>query len=312
MHFCEGMDDSPAMIRLQAKHLQMSLESIADVFRGHDQELIAQVALWVVAGSFILPFNNVIPQYVVKACEAIDVAGLQFIPTYGRPPAFSDDLHEKLSLLCQAIYLENFVFLTHGGAEPTMTAGLEKEFRHRLQVRPGPSPSLIPHPQRFPIGRLSGAVQDMSVDHANAGHSARQGYGSYSQPSSYRRWLSSLSTSSTPSLTSLSEPQLSIWRQSCRQLVCLLDSYSQTLLFNLQRFQELGDKGGAGVIRSSCVCCLAHLAVLCKALGQPETLWDSALERLGELTGDMSMEEFTRLDLLLGVRAISYPPERNS
>ena len=91
----------------------------------------------------------------------------------------------------------------------------------------------------------------------------------------------------------------------------LLDSYSQTLLFNLQRFQELGDKSGAGVIRSSCVGCLAHLAVLCENLcrvehqTQLETLRDSTLERLGELTGDMSMEEFTRLDLLLGVRAAS-------
>ena len=165
----------------------MSLESIADVFKGRDQKLMAQVALWIVAGSFILPFHNVIPQYLMKGCEAIDAAGLQFIPMCGRPPDISEELHEKLSILSHAIYWENFVFLTCGGAEPTMTAGLEKEFRHRLQVRPGSPPSLIPRPQCFPIGRLSGAVQDMSVDHANAGHSARQGYGSCSQSSPYRR-----------------------------------------------------------------------------------------------------------------------------
>jgi hypothetical protein len=107
------------------------------------------------------------------------------------------------------------------------------------------------------------------------------------------------------------EVQLGIWMQSCDQLVFLLDNYSQTLLFNLQRFQGLGDKSGAGVIRSSCVDCLAHLAVLCEALGQIEstrthldTLCDSSLERLCELTGDMRLEEYTRLDLLLGVRAI--------
>ena len=74
-------------------------------------------------------------------------------------------------------------------------------------------------------------------------------------------------------------------------------------LFSLQRFQELVNKGGAGVVRICCVGCLAHLAVLCEAPGQPGTLWDSTLERLGEVVGDMPMEEFTRLDLLLGVCA---------
>lgn len=92
----------------------------------------------------------------------------------------------------------------------------------------------------------------------------------------------------------------------------LLDDYSQTLLSNLQRFQELGDTNGAGMIRASCVNCLAHLAVLCEALSKneptpqmrPDTLRDSTLERLGALAQDMRMEEYTRLDLLLGVRAI--------
>jgi hypothetical protein len=89
-----------------------------------------------------------------------------------------------------------------------------------------------------------------------------------------------------------------------------LDNYSQTLLLNLRRFQKLGDKSGAAMIGSSCVDCLAHLAVLCEVLGKIEpapqteldTLCDSTLERLGKLAGDMYMEEYTRLDLLLGVR----------
>ena len=87
-----------------------------------------------------------------------------------------------------------------------------------------------------------------------------------------------------------------------------LDSYSQNLLFNLQRFQEFGDKSGAGIIRSSGIDCLAHLAVLCETLHQmdpaqrePDTLCESALERLSELTQDMRTEEYTRLDLMLGV-----------
>lgn len=39
--------------------------------------------------------------------------------------------------------------------------------------------------------------------------------------------------------------------------------------------------------------------------GELYTLCDSALERLSELTQDMRAEEYTRLDLLLGVSAIS-------
>lgn len=66
------------------------------------------------------------------------------------------------------------------------------------------------------------------------------------------------------------------------------------------------------MIRASCVSCLAHLAVLCEALGRIEptpqmkldTLCDTTLERLGALARDMCMEEYTILDLLLGVRIV--------
>jgi len=129
------MDNSPAMIRLQAKHIQTSLESLVDIFEGHDWQLRAQVALWVSAGSIILRMSDFTHAYIRRSCEAVNTAGLQFIPTYGRPPEFSEVLHEKLSVLSQIIYFENFSFLTCGGVEPTMTARIEGEFRHRLQVR---------------------------------------------------------------------------------------------------------------------------------------------------------------------------------
>ena len=90
-----------------------------------------------------------------------------------------------------------------------------------------------------------------------------------------------------------------------------LDNYSQTLLLNLQRFRELSDECGAGIIRSSCINSLAHLAVLCETLYQMEpakreldTLCELALKRLSGLTQDMRTEEYTRLDLVLGVCAI--------
>ena len=65
------------------------------------------------------------------------------------------------------------------------------------------------------------------------------------------------------------------------------------------------------MIRASCVNCLAHLAVLCEALGRikptqekVDTLCDSTLEQLGALARVMCMEEYTTLDLLLRVRVV--------
>ena len=92
--------------------------------------------------------------------------------------------------------------------------------------------------------------------------------------------------------------------------MALLDDYSQTLLSNLQRFRDLGGEGGAEVIKDNCVNCLAHLAALCDVLDEieaaprtePGALCDLTMGRLGELAEHTSMGEYTRLDLLLGVR----------
>ena len=66
------------------------------------------------------------------------------------------------------------------------------------------------------------------------------------------------------------------------------------------------------MISSSCIACLAHLAILCEAVlrTDPATegtrdLCDSALGRLGMLTSELHLEEYTYLDLLLGVRLSS-------
>ena len=136
MHLCEDVDKLPVMAGLHARYVQRSLELLTGIFEEQDWELRAQVSLWITAGSMIMRLNYLTPSYIKKSCEAIDAGGLQFIPTYGRPPAYSEDLHEKLSVLSQIIYFENFWFLTSGGPEPTMTARIEKEFRHKLQVRP--------------------------------------------------------------------------------------------------------------------------------------------------------------------------------
>ncbi|KAF9645625.1 hypothetical protein BDM02DRAFT_491555 [Thelephora ganbajun] len=187
MHFCEGMANVPAMVRLQAKYVQESLELLTEIHKGSDWELRAQVAIWITAGSVIMRLGYLTSLYVKRSCEAVDMARLQFVPTYGRPPAFSEDLHERLSLLTQAIYFENFLFLTCGGPEPSMTTRIEKEFRHKLQVRPAISSSFTFRIQHFPIGGLPGIVQDLPVDHAHAKYSAGQRHGGCTRPSSYRR-----------------------------------------------------------------------------------------------------------------------------
>ena len=54
-----------------------------DILEGHDWELRAQAALWIEAGSVIVRMTNLARVYTQKSCEAVDAAGLQFIPTYG-------------------------------------------------------------------------------------------------------------------------------------------------------------------------------------------------------------------------------------
>ena len=136
MYFCQGMENSSAMIRLQEKYLHMSFEWLTEVFKGYDWELRAQVAVWVTSASITLSEETFGLRYMRKSFDAVAAAGLRFAPSCGRPPEFSEALHEKLSVLSQIIYFENYWFLTCGGAEPTKSAGIEEEFRHQLPVRP--------------------------------------------------------------------------------------------------------------------------------------------------------------------------------
>ena len=99
------------------------------------------------------------------------------------------------------------------------------------------------------------------------------------------------------------------WRELCEELVTRLDEYSDTLLRNARTFLQLGDTQGAEIIQSSCVGCLAHLAVLCDLVSHLESdskprmdaVCDWSLERLGKLTQELSFDEYTYFDLLLRV-----------
>ena len=67
------------------------------------------------------------------------------------------------------------------------------------------------------------------------------------------------------------------------------------------------------MIGSSCIACLAHLAALYEVVGRMDPVaevgmynpCDLALQRLGMLTSELNFDEYTHLDLLLGVRPSS-------
>ena len=107
--------------------------------------------------------------------------------------------------------------------------------------------------------------------------------------------------------------KLGFWRQSCDRILAPLEVFSQKLLGNIKRFREHGSTSAADVISSSCIACLAHLAVLYEVVSRTDpvaggmyTFCDSALRRLGILTSELYLEEYTHFDLLLGVRLSSY------
>jgi hypothetical protein len=103
--------------------------------------------------------------------------------------------------------------------------------------------------------------------------------------------------------------EFGLWRQLCDWVSTSLEVFTLNLLSNIKRFRGLGDKEGADVISSSCIACLAHLAILYEAVCQIDpvsesksyTLYDLALQRLGMLTSELLLNKYTHLDLLLGV-----------
>ena len=135
MHLCETPDDSPAMVQLQASYGQKAWECLVEICGTGHQRLKAQGMLLFVHSLVIMGFSATTRLYLLKLCEIINDASLQFLPAYGRPPELSDQVREDVAVLSQTIYLENYFYLTLGGSAPAMTARIEMEFRLDLQVR---------------------------------------------------------------------------------------------------------------------------------------------------------------------------------
>ena len=131
---CLRMDATPGMIQLQARRTQIAWESLAELVKGNDHKLKVQAFLMLAASYIHMPMMQSAFLYIKKSCDFIKAGNLRFVPTYGRPPEFSEELHETLSALSQAIYWSNYSFLVCGGPEPRATVELEKEFRQELPV----------------------------------------------------------------------------------------------------------------------------------------------------------------------------------
>ena len=127
--------ETPTMVLLQARYLQRAWESLIQLTQTSRERDKAQALVLVAHGFIILRLNSTAQLYFLKACKIIEKEKLQFLPDSGPTLGFSEQVREDASVLSQAIYLENYLYLTLGGPAPGRTARVEREFRSDLQVR---------------------------------------------------------------------------------------------------------------------------------------------------------------------------------
>jgi hypothetical protein len=134
MHFCANASDSPETLRLHVKHAQLAWEQMAEISKGNEAYLKVQAFLQTATGSLYGRWFKFSREWLTRACIALNAAKLQFIPSVGRPPELTEDVFERLAILSQTIYFENYLFLTVDEIEPKMTARIEDEFRREVLV----------------------------------------------------------------------------------------------------------------------------------------------------------------------------------
>lgn len=142
MLFSQDFNRTPSAPEFQAKISQFAWEELAKIQQGNDDFLKVQAMLSVSSCCIVFRWVGYARQYIQKTCRIIDSARLRFIPTYGHPPEYSEEVRQRSTVLSQAIYFENYLFLACGGSEPKLTARIEREFRRELQVGDGVLASL--------------------------------------------------------------------------------------------------------------------------------------------------------------------------
>ena len=134
MLFLPDVKDTPTMLKFYARRSQVALECLAELLEGKDYRTAIQSLTMTTSSYIFIPMTQTAQLYVQKSCDLIEAGNLRFVPICGRPPEFSEDLHETLVALSQTIYWANYLYLMRGGPEPRATANLEREFRHELPV----------------------------------------------------------------------------------------------------------------------------------------------------------------------------------
>jgi hypothetical protein len=129
-----GVDYSPVMVQFHAKRVQTARESLADLFNSGNHKVCLHAAVLVVSSHVYTRMPQLALLYIQKCREFIRQGDIRFVPTCGRPPRFSEDLHEILAALSQTIYWANCLYLVCGGPEPHATTELETQFRQDVQV----------------------------------------------------------------------------------------------------------------------------------------------------------------------------------
>lgn len=134
MLFSPDVEDTPTMVRFYARRTQIALECLAELFKGKDYRTTLQSVMMTTSSYLLIHMTQTAILYIQKSCDLIKAGNLRFVPTCGRPPEFSEELHETLANLSQVVYWANYLYLMQGGPEPRATADLEKEFRQELPV----------------------------------------------------------------------------------------------------------------------------------------------------------------------------------
>ena len=116
-----------------------------------------------------------------------------------------------------------------------------------------------------------------------------------------------------PHCLCLGSEETGIRRESYHQLVRVLGEFCNDLIGHLGRFVMLKDNSGVEIIWTCCVTCLAHLAALCHLVDRTDpassgfmgSLCDRTLEKLGNVSLEVHIEQHTHFDVLTGVRILA-------
>jgi hypothetical protein len=135
VHVCEAPELTPFVVRLQARYVQMTLETSVQLNRTNQERTKVQALVSGTHASILVGFKAIAQLYLHRAYKIIEKANLRFLPEYGPPAKLSDQVREDISVLSQVIYLDNYLYLMLDGSAPVRTAEIEREFMLDLEVR---------------------------------------------------------------------------------------------------------------------------------------------------------------------------------